>query len=382
MRNVYLDHHATTPVDPRVLARMLPFFSGDFGNPSSRGHRFGWAADEAVQAARAEVAALLGAAPDEILFTSGATESNNLALKGAWESLPSPDRQVVTVATEHRSVLDPCRALVRRGARLTVLPVRPDGLLDLGRLRDVLAAGPALLSVMHANNETGVVQPVAEIARMARAQGAWFHCDAVQSAGWLPVPADGDGPDLLSLSAHKLHGPKGVGALCVRRRPGGPGLAPQIEGGGQERGLRSGTLNVPGIVGLGEACRILRAERDRDAARVAVLRDRLLDRLREGLGVVPVNGTMQARLPNNLSVSFAGVDGEELVAGLGDVAVSRGSACSSARREPSHVLKALGLDDDRAQATLRFGLGRGTTAAEIDWVAGRVVEVVGRLRGT
>ncbi|MFM7100989.1 MAG: cysteine desulfurase family protein, partial [Verrucomicrobiota bacterium] len=312
--------------------------------------------------------------------TSGATESNNLALKGAWEGRASRVWQVITVATEHRSVLDPCRALVLRGAQLTVLPVGPDGLLDLVLLGDALAAGPALVSVMHANNETGVVQPVAEIARLAHVHGAWVHCDAVQSAGWLRVPAGCQGPDLISLSAHKLHGPKGVGALCVRRRAGGPRLAPQIEGGGQERGLRSGTLNVPGIVGLGEACRIAREERDRDAAQVAGLRNRLLDRLRAGLGPVRVNGSMQARLPNNLSVSFAGVDGEELVAGLGDVAVSRGSACSSARREPSHVLKALGLDDELAQATLRFGLGRGTTDEEIEWVAGRVVEVVGRLR--
>ena len=380
MRAIYLDGHATTPVDPRVFEAMRPYFLEAYGNPSSQSHRFGWEAEAAVERARQQVADLIGAIPSEIIFTSGATESNNLALKGLFESLPDKRAHLVTVATEHRSVLDTCRALERNGARLTILPVPRDGRLDPEQIRAALQPDTALISVMSANNEVGVRQPIAEIGRIACQHGIRFHCDAVQSVGQLSMNVQREGIDLLSLSAHKIYGPKGVGALYIRKRDRPVNLIAQMDGGGQERGLRAGTLNVPGIVGLGEASRIAREAMSVESPRVAALRNRLRDRLRSGLDGVHINGAEVDRLPNNLSVSFEGVDGEALLMSLDDIAVSRGSACSSARKEISHVLLAMGIDDALAQATLRFGLGRFTTESDVDHAAEKIHQSVRHLR--
>jgi cysteine desulfurase len=373
---IYLDHHATTAVDGRVLAAMLPFFGETFGNPSSRNHRYGWDARDAVERSRRQVALLCGASARDIVFTSGATEANNLAIKGVAAAADSR-RHLVTVATEHKSVLDPSERLEREGWRVTVLPVKADGLVDLAAVERAVSDDTALVSVMLANNEIGVLQRVAEIARLAHRRGALVHTDAVQALGKVPVAVAELGVDLASFSAHKVYGPKGVGALYVR-----PSLAarlhPLFDGGSQERGLRAGTLNVPGIVGFGAACEIAHAEMVEEAARVSRLRDRLSTRLESSLAGICVNGARRPRLPGNLNVSFEGVDGEALLVGLDDVAVSSGAACTSA--EPSHVLMALGVDKDRALASLRFGVGRTTTEAEIDAAAARVIEVVERLR--
>ncbi len=383
---IYLDHHATTPVDARVVEAMLPYFSGTFGNPSSRNHRFGWEAGEAVERARKQVAALVGASPKEIVFTSGATEANNLAIAGA--ARVGDRRHIVTVATEHKAVLDPCRRLEAEGWTLTVLPVAPDGIVDLAAVDRAITDETALVSVMAANNEIGVLQPVAEIARMAAARGAIVHTDAVQAAGKVPLDLTALGVHLASVTAHKVYGPKGVGALYVRgagpkaRRAGVDGaavrLVPQIVGGGQERGLRAGTLNVPGIVGFGAACELAAAGMAEESVRLGVLRDRLRAALGRALDGVRINGSMTARLPGNLNVSVDGVDGEALLVGLHDVAVSSGAACTAA--EPSHVLMALGLSRDRALASLRFGLGRGTTETDVDQAAARVAAMVVHLR--
>jgi cysteine desulfurase len=363
---VYLDAHATTPVDPRVLEAMLPYFGAKFGNAASRSHSFGWEAEKAVDAARKRIAELARFTPREVVFTSGATESNNLAIKGAGA------RHIVTMSTEHRAVLDPA---ARSGARITLLAPRADGLIDLDALRDAIdAAEPTLVSAMAANNEIGVVQPVAEIAAICGEKNALFHCDAAQAFGKIEIEG---GVDLLSVSAHKMYGPKGVGALCVRRRRAR--LTAQMDGGGHEFGLRSGTLNVPGIVGFGEAAAIAAEEMGADAERVGALRDGLLARLAAELDVV-VNGSMERRLAGNLNVSFRGVDADALLMSLSEVALSTGSACSSAAVEPSHVLRALGLAPEMARAALRFGIGKFNTAEEIDYVAGRVVEAVKRLR--
>ena len=376
---IYLDHHATTPVDARVLEAMLPFFSQTFGNATSRQHKFGWDAADAVERARKQVATLIGAAPKDVIFTSGATEANNLALKGlaGADRIGGPNGRdhIVTVVTEHKAVLDPVASLERRGVRVTVLPVGRDGLVDLAAITAAITERTALVSVMAANNEIGVVQPIRAIADAAHAKGALMHTDAVQAAGKVPFDVDAADVDLASLTAHKLYGPKGVGALYVRRKR--VSLSPEIEGGGQERGLRSGTLNVPGIVGFGKAAEIARAEMPAEAVRVGVLRDRLLAALAPVRGMT-VNGSMSERLPGNLNVSFDGVDGEALLVSLGDLAVSSGAACTQA--EPSHVLMALGHTRQRALASLRFGLGRGTTEAEIDRAVGAVVEAVARLR--
>lgn len=353
---------------------MLPYFSKVFGNPSSRNHRFGWEAAEAVERARKEVAALVGASPKEIVFTSGATEADNLAIKGV--AARSSRRHVVTAATEHKAVLDPCRRLEAEGWRVTVLPVTADGLVDLDDVDRAVTADTAIVSVMLANNEIGVIQAIADIAGIAHARGAVVHTDAVQAAGRIPVDLGALGVDLASFSAHKIYGPKGVGALYVRR--GVRDLAPLMDGGGQERGLRAGTLNVPGIVGFGAACEIARRELDEESIRIAALRDRLWTALQANASGLGVNGSTSARLPGNLNVTFDGVDGEALLLGLDGVAVSSGAACTAA--EPSHVLTALGLSRDRALASLRFGIGRTTTEAEVDHAAGRVAAVVRQLR--
>jgi cysteine desulfurase len=377
VKTIYLDHHATTPVDQRVLETMLPFFSQKFGNAASRQHRFGWEANDAVEKARKQIAALIGASTKEIVFTSGATEANNLAIKGAAEAARSRGDHIVTVATEHKAVLDPCKRLESQGWRVSVLPVDGDGRVDVRDVEQAVTDRTALVSVMAANNETGVVQPVREIAAIAHAKGALVHTDAVQAVGKVPLDVESLGVDLLSMSAHKLYGPKGVGALFVRRRP--PiSLLPQFDGGGHERGLRSGTLNVPGIVGFGAAAEIARDEMPGESTRLAGLRDRLLERLDAAVDGVTVNGGRAARLPGSLNVSFPRIDGEALLVSLEGVAVSSGAACTTA--EPSHVLLAMGLRKDLALASLRFGLGRWTTEEEIDEASRRVAETVTHLR--
>ncbi|HMC78350.1 MAG TPA: aminotransferase class V-fold PLP-dependent enzyme [Vicinamibacterales bacterium] len=390
MKPVYLDYHATTPVDPRVLADMLPYFSERFGNAASRQHAWGWEAKDAVDEARGRVAALINASAAEITFTSGASESNNLALKGAvaaarsglaGEARATSANHVVTSAVEHKSVLDVCKGFAAEGCEVTVVGVRPDGLIDLEALERAVRPGTILVSVMAANNEIGTVQPLAAMAAIAHAHGALFHTDAAQAAGKVPIDVVGGDIDLLSLTAHKFYGPKGSGALFIRKRRPRISIPAQIAGGGQEGGLRSGTLNVPGIVGLGRAAEICRLEMADEARRLGGLRDRLLDGLREALGAgVHVNGTMTPRLPHNLHVSFDGVEGEALLMALGDLAVSTGSACASGSQALSHVLQAIGATSDRAGASIRFGLGRTTTDADIDFAIERVSTVVAALR--
>jgi cysteine desulfurase len=372
MAPIYLDHHATTPVDPRVLSAMLPYFTEKFGNPASRLHAFGKEAARAVDAARARVAALIGADASEIVFTSGATESDNLAIKGAVSG--KRDR-VVTVATEHRAVLD---VAARLGA--TILPVKADGLLDLGRLRDAVDDRTALVSVMAANNEIGVLQPIAEIGRICRERGALFHTDAAQACGKVPIDVETMNVDLLSMSAHKMYGPKGVGALYVRKRNPRVKLAAQMHGGGHESGLRPGTLPVPLVVGFGEACAVSSKELPEESARLLRLREFLRSRIFSSLGHVHLNGALEPRLPGNLNVSFEYVEGESLILGMGEVAVSSGSACTTATLEPSHVLAALGVPEPLARASIRFGLGRGTTQDELERAAELLVREVRRLR--
>jgi len=383
---IYLDHHATTPVDARVLEAMLPFFTEKFGNAASKQHRFGWDASDAVERARKQVAALIGAGSKDVVFTSGATEANNLAIKGATrategtESSEGRRDHIVTISTEHKAVLDPIASLGRDGWRVTVVPVGRDGLVDVADVAAAISERTALVSVMAANNEIGVLQPIKELAGAAHAKGAWFHTDAVQAAGKVPFDVEELDVDLASISAHKVYGPKGVGALYVRRRGRNVSIASQIDGGGHERGMRSGTLNVPGIVGFGRAAEIAREEMASESARVGALRDRLLERLQATTDGMTVNGMMDARLPGNLNVSFDGIDGEALLLSLDDIAVSSGAACTQA--EPSHVLMALGHSKDRALASLRFGIGRGTTADEVDYAAAKVSDVVRRLRQT
>jgi cysteine desulfurase len=374
---IYLDHHATTPVDPRVLEAMLPYFGPRFGNAASRSHRFGWEAEKAVEQARRRVAALAGAAPREIVFTSGATESVNLALKGAIEACRGRGNHLIAMATEHKAVLDTIRRLERSGVSATLLPCDPDGLLDLERLEQAIRPETVLVSIMHANNEIGVIQRVDAIGALCRRHGVLFHCDAAQSFGKIPVSVRDDSIDLMSLSAHKLYGPKGVGALCIRR-----GLAPaaQMDGGGHEFGFRSGTLNVPGIVGFGEACAIAAAEMAAEAARMTMLRDGLLARLQSDVSAVKVNGSMTRRLPGNVNVRFPGVDAEALLMSLPEIALSTGSACSSASVEPSHVLRALGLSPAEARSSVRIGIGRFNTEEEIDYAGARLGSAVNKLR--
>ena len=376
---IYMDYHATTPLDPRALDAMLPFLREEFGNAASKSHAFGWRAEEAVEAARAEIARLVGAQAKDLVFTSGATESNNLALKGAAEFLAAKGRHLVTTPIEHKSVLDPLKALAARGFEVTVVPVGKDGVVDPEDVRRALRADTILVSVMAANNEVGTVQPIAEIGAVTRAAGVLLHVDAVQAAGKIPFDVEALNVDLASLSAHKLYGPKGVGALYVRRKPR-VRLVGQIDGGGHERGLRSGTLNVPGIVGFGKAAELARVERAAEAERVGALRDRLWAGIEKQVELATVNGSLARRLPGNLNVSFAYVEGEALMMAMKDVAVSSGSACTSASLEPSYVLRALGVPDDLAHSSLRFGLGRFTTAEEVDHVVGLVAAKVARLR--
>jgi cysteine desulfurase len=379
---IYMDGQATTPVDPRVLEAMLPYFTERFGNAASRHHRHGWEAEAAVDRAREQVARLIGAAPREIVFTSGATESNNLALKGVAEFHRERGDHLLTQATEHKAVLDPCRALERRGLRIGILPVDRQGRVDPGQLGGALGERTLLVSVMAANNEIGTLQPIREIGRICKEKGVLFHTDAAQAAGKIRLDVTELGVDLLSLSAHKLYGPKGVGVLYVRGRNPRVRLAPQLDGGGHERGLRSGTLNVPGIVGLGEACAIAQAEMATEAERVGGLRDRLLRGILSRLDGVTLNGHPEERLPGNLHLSFSGVEGELLLLALREIALSSGSACTSASVEPSHVLRALGVSDTAAHSSLRFGLGRFNTEEEADFTADRVVQEVKRLRET
>jgi cysteine desulfurase len=377
---IYMDYHATTPLDPRVLEAMMPYLTGKFGNAASRNHSFGWEAEEAVEKARKQIASLIGANTKEIIFTSGATESNNLALKGVAEMYAERGNHIITVATEHKATLDTCKRLEKNGYRITYLPVMASGLIDLEMLQESITDKTILISVMYANNEIGVLQPIAEIGKMAKEKGILFHTDAVQAVGKVPVNVNKDNIDLLSISAHKLYGPKGVGALYVRRRNPRVQLTAQIDGGGHERGMRSGTLNVPGIAGMGEACELCQKEMAQESRRLGALRDKLKDGLSKALDEVYINGSMESRLPHNLNMSFAFVEGESLLMGINDVAVSSGSACTSATLEPSYVLKALGAGDDLAHSSIRFGLGRFTTEEEVDYVIGKVVDVVGRLR--
>jgi cysteine desulfurase len=378
-RPVYLDHQATTPLDPRVLEAMLPWLTGDFGNAASRQHAYGWAAESAVAAAREEIASALGAEPREVVFTSGATESNNLAILGAARAARAKGNHVVTSAVEHRAVLDPCRALEAEGFEVTYLAPDATGRVAAEAVAEALTARTVLVSLMAANNEVGTLNPVAEIGALCAGRGVPFHTDAAQALGKVSFDVR-TGVALASLSAHKLYGPKGVGALWIRARPR-VALAPIVHGGGHERGLRSGTLNVPGIVGFGAAVKVARREFEAEAGRLAVLRDRLDGAIRGALDGVTLNGHPAERLPGNLSLSFAGLDGDRLISSLRDLAVSSGSACTTALAETSHVLRALGVPEALAKATIRFGLGRFTTGAEVDLAAAMVVETVRRLRG-
>ena len=375
---VYLDYQATTPTDRRVVDAMLPYFTEKFGNPHSNSHAFGWQAEARVEEARANVAALIGADTREIVFTSGATESNNLALKGVAEFHRERRNHVVTCITEHKCVLEAAHRLEGQGIDVTYLPVGGDGLIDLARLSETLSDKTVLVSIMAVNNEIGVIQPLAEIGALCRAQGVYFHTDAAQAVGKIPIDVDAMSIDLMSISGHKLYGPKGIGVLYVRRRPR-VRLAAQIDGGGQERGMRSGTLAPPLCVGLGEACAIAGREMGAEAERLHMLRDRLLKGLRERIADVTVNGDLERRIPGNLNVSFDRIDGNALLKGVKDLAVSTGSACTSASIEPSYVLRALGIDDGRAFASLRIGLGRFTTEEEVDYAVGRLAEEIERL---
>lgn len=374
---IYLDNHATTPVDPRVLEAMLPYLTNKFGNAASHSHSFGWEAEAAVEKARAQIARLIGASPNEIVFTSGATESDNLAIKGVAEVHHTKGDHIITVVTEHKAVLDTCKHLEKLGFKITYLPVRADGLIDLAQLQSAFTDRTILVSVMAANNEIGVLQPMEEIGRLCRERGVLLHSDAVQALGRIPVDVNAMNLDLASLTAHKDYGPKGCGALYVRS---GVRVAPIIDGGGHEHGMRSGTLNVPGIAGFGKACEISFQEMPKESCRIAGLRNRLRDKLQAELDGLLINGSMEHRLPGNLNMSFLHVEGEALMTGLRGIAVSSGSACHSDKVEPSHVLKALGLSDDAAGSAIRFGVGRFNTEAEIDFAAARVVEAVKSLR--
>jgi cysteine desulfurase len=377
---IYMDNHATTPMDPRVLEEMLPYFTDKFGNAASRNHSFGWAAEEGTETARERIAKLVGATTKEIIFTSGATESDNLAIKGVAEMYREKGNHIITAVTEHKAVLDTCKRLEKYGYRVTYLPVQKDGLIDLDDLKRAIDDKTILVTIMFANNEIGVLQPVAEIGKLCHERGVIFHTDATQAIGKVPVDVIKQNIDLASISGHKMYGPKGVGALYVRRKNPRVQVSAIIDGGGHERGMRSGTLNVPGIVGLGKACAISLEEMPQESCRLAGLRNRLRDRIMGRLDETFINGSMEHRLPGNLNISFAYVEGESLLMGINDVAVSSGSACTSATLEPSYVLKALGTGDDLAHSSIRFGIGRFNTEAEVDYVADRVIETVERLR--
>jgi cysteine desulfurase len=377
---IYMDNHATTPADPRVVQEMLPFFTEKFGNAASRNHSFGWAAEEGVELARERVAKVIGCTAKEIVFTSGATESDNLAIKGVAEMYREKGNHIITAVTEHKAVLDTCKRLEKYGYRVTYMPVQKDGLIDLDDLKRAIDDKTILVSIMAANNEIGVVQPIAEIGKICRERGVIFHTDAVQAFGKIPLNVNEMNIDLMSISAHKVYGPKGVGALYVRRKNPRVQLAPLIDGGGHERGMRSGTLAVTNIVGLGKAAELAMQEMPQESKRLISLRERLKDKIFTELDEVYINGSMEHRLPGNLNISFAYVEGESLLMGINDVAVSSGSACTSATLEPSYVLKALGTGDDLAHSSIRFGIGRFNTEAEVDYVADKLINVVKRLR--
>jgi len=378
---IYMDNHATTPCDRRVLDAMLPYFTEKFGNAASRNHSFGWAAEEGVDKARNQIANLIGAKSKEIIFTSGATESDNLAIKGVLEFYKDKGNHIISCVTEHKAVLDSCRALERQGkATVTYLPVDKYGMVDPDAVRRAITDKTVLISIMYANNEIGTIHPVREIGKIAKEKGIVFHCDAVQAVGKIPVDVEKDGIDLLAMSGHKIYGPKGVGALYVRSKGPRVRLSPIIDGGGHERGMRSGTLNVTGIVGFGAACEIAGHEMAEEAARLIELRSRLQAGIFERLDEVYVNGHPTQRLPGNLNVSFAYVEGESLLMGISDIAVSSGSACTSATLEPSYVIRALGINEELAHSSIRFGIGRFNTADEVDYVSERVSKEVIRLR--
>jgi cysteine desulfurase len=377
---IYMDNHATTPVDPRVVDAMLPYFTERFGNAASRNHSFGWAGEEAVENARAQVASLIGATPKEIIFTSGATESDNLMIKGVAEMYREKGNHIITQAIEHKAVLDTCKRLEKYGYEVTYLPVQRDGRVDPEDVRKAITPKTILITIMYANNEIGIINPIAEIGKIAKEHGIIFAVDGVQAVGKIPVDVQKDNIDLLSVSAHKIYGPKGVGALYVRRRNPRVQLSAIIDGGGHERGMRSGTLNVTGIIGLGKACELAQQEMPQESKRLRGLRDRLRAGLEAKLDEVYINGSMEHRLPNNLNMSFAYVEGESLLMGINDVAVSSGSACTSATLEPSYVLKALGVGEDLAHTSIRFGLGRFNTEEEVDYVTDKMVQVVTKLR--
>jgi cysteine desulfurase len=377
---IYMDNHATTPVDPRVVEAMLPYFGEKFGNAASRNHEFGWVAEEAVENARGQIARLINATPKEIVFTSGATESTNLAIKGVAEMYREKGNHIITQVTEHKATLDTCKRLEKYGYEVTYLPVEKDGRINLDDLRRAITPKTILISIMYANNEIGVVQPIAEIGKIAKEKGVFFHVDGVQAVGKIPVDMQKDGIDLMSISAHKIYGPKGVGALYVRRKNPRVQLSAIIDGGGHERGMRSGTLNVPGIVGLGKACELCQNEMVEESTKLRRLREKLTHSIMSRLDETFINGSMEHRLPHNVNISFAYVEGESLLMGINDVAVSSGSACTSATLEPSYVLKALGVGEDLAHTSIRFGIGRFNTEEEVDYVANRVVDTVTRLR--
>ena len=378
---IYLDHHATTPLDPRVLEAMLPYFTNTFGNAASRTHEFGWQAEAAVEQAREGIAGFIGASsPKEITFTSGATESDNLAVKGAAEYYASRGKHVITTAIEHKAVLDSCKRLEKQGFQVTYVGVGSDGIVDPEEIRRAITDQTTLVSVMLANNEVGTVQPIEEIGKITRERGVLLHCDAVQGLGKTPFDVQKMNVDLASLTAHKIYGPKGVGALYVRRRKPRVRLVAQMDGGGHERGNRSGTLNVPGIVGFAKALEIYQQEGEAENARVLGLRQKLHTRVAEKLDLVTLNGHPSKRVPGNLNLSFAFVEGEALMMAIKEVAVSSGSACTSASLEPSYVLRAMGLDEDLAHSSIRFGIGRFNTEEEIDFVADLVIEKVNKLR--
>jgi len=376
---IYLDNNATTPMDPRVLEAMLPYFNDKFGNAASRNHAFGWNAEEAVVYAREQVAKLINASPKEIIFTSGATESNNLALKGIFEMYARKGNHIITVNTEHKAVLDSCKHIEKLGGKVTYLEPAVDGLINLEDLEKAITPETIVISVMYGNNEIGVLQPIEEISAIARKHGILFHSDATQAVGKVPVDVQAQNIDLMSFTAHKMYGPKGVGALYVRRKNPRVKVTAQVDGGGHERGMRSGTLNVPGIVGFGKACELCMNEMEEEAKRLSKMRDRLeaeLLKVEESY----VNGSVEHRLPHVTNISFKHVEGEGLMMGIKDLAVSSGSACTSASLEPSYVLKNLGLDDDLAHSSLRFGLGRFTIDEEIDYAIDHVSKAVNKLR--
>ena len=377
---IFMDYHSTTPVDPRVLEAMLPYFSQSFGNAASRNHSFGWEAEKAIDLARQQIAQLIHAHPKEVIFTSGATESDNLALKGVAEMYREKGNHIITAVTEHKAILDTAKHLEKEGCEVTYLPVDAKGLIDLDALKNAITDKTILISIMLANNEIGVIQPIAEIGRIAKEKGVLFHCDATQGVGKVPVDVDVMGIDLMSFSAHKIYGPKGVGGLYVRKRKPRVRVSAMMDGGGHERGMRSGTLNVTGIVGLGMACEICGKEMQEEGLRLRGMRGRLQDYILKHLDEVYINGDPENGLPQNLNMSFAYVEGESLLMGLKEIALSSGSACTTATLEPSYVLRALGVGSDLAHSSLRFGLGRFTTDEEVDYVGKRVVKTVQRLR--